>query len=336
MRASLLLAVACAGVPVSSLAAEPSPGPGTDVEITEFVPASGTLRPGDAAVSTVVVRNNQEEELRLWIGYSVQDPGGRWHDVDPHSISLEPGKESEPQRKAWKVPQDALEGSYRVVMAVWSAPPGVAGAMRLARAHRPSAFVVASPPQPLVLGGVRWRRGNHPLGRGRVRPGGVVTTADWLQLHLDPRRCDGAEVMTDERYVRGEFSARLRTPAAPGSLTGFFLYEGVPGGNDEIDLEIFNDGSRKVLLTTWIAGEVTHQTEVQLPFDPSAGMHEYTIRRTAGSVSFWVDGKRLRTWTSRLPAKPMRLALNTWWPVWLECGPPTGDGFLLVESVRIR
>jgi endo-1,3-1,4-beta-glycanase ExoK len=322
-----------AGVLVSLLAvglARMAPAP---VEITRFRPESGTLAPGAAAVSEIVVRNGGDRARTVWIGYSVQDSAGRWYDVPARALALAPGEESAPQRMGWTAPSDppAAPGAYRVVMAVWSGEPGSEGAERLASVDRQGAFRVAASPSPRAP----WEPARHALGRGRMQPANVLPTGDGFRLRLPAGRCDGAEIRSANRVRYGEFSARMRTPDAPGSLSAIFLYEDVRGGNDEIDLEIHNDGSRRALLTAWIDGKAVREAKVVLPFDPAAALHEYTIRWSPAEIAFLADGAPVHRFTSGIPASPMRLMANAWWPSWLECDPPPTDRELLVESLRL-
>ena len=321
-----------------ALALAPVSGTGTPpaVEITRFRPESRTLPAGVAAVSELVVRNGADRPRVLWLGYSVQDSSGRWYDAAARPLSLAPGEESAPQRMEWTPPLDppAPAGEYRVVMAVWSAAPGSEGAERLASADRPRAFRIA-PAAASTAASPAWESGAHALGRGRLSPANVASSGDGFRLRLPAGRCDGAEVRSAKRVHYGEYSARMRTPDAPGSLSALFLYQDVRGGNDEIDLEIYNDGSRRALLTVWVGGKAVHEARIELPFDPSAAMHEYTIRWAPVEITFLADGALLGRFTSGIPKRPMRLMANAWWPVWLPCERLPSDRELLVESLRL-
>ncbi len=165
-----------------------------------------------------------------------------------------------------------------------------------------------------------WAADTHPLGRGSVRAENVALGGGVASLSLSAGAYDGAEIRSAARYGPGAFRARMRTPHAPGSISAFFLYEGVPGGNDEIDIEIFNDGTRRVMLTTWVAGRETGSHVHTLPFDPAAAFHDYRIEWSAGRVRFCVDGAVVRTVDDGVPASPMYVMANTWWPTWLT-GP---------------
>lgn len=182
--------------------------------------------------------------------------------------------------------------------------------------------------------GAAWTASSHGLGRGCFDPANVVASEGGVRLVLPAGRCDGAEIASADRHSSGLFRARLRAADAPGSLTAFFLYEGVPGErNDEADVELFGDGSWRVLFTTWVDGARTNHAEHVLPFDPRAGVHDYAIALRPGEVRFLVDDVEMARWREGVPRRPMRVLASAWWPVWLEGGPPDGDRFALVESI---
>ncbi|HEY0154242.1 MAG TPA: glycoside hydrolase family 16 protein [Longimicrobium sp.] len=325
--AALLLTLA---LPVAhdSAAAQPA------ARITAFQPPAGTRFPGQEGVAVVRVRNDGPRADTFWIGYSVQDPGGRWHDVASRAITLAAGKESAPVARGWTVPADATTGPHRVVAAIWSSPPERPGAVRLATADRPAAFTVFRRHHEFaVLDTARWSRGRHPLGRGRVVPGNVTVDGDNLRLTVASDGHRGAELRTRTRHLHGSYAVRMRTAPVPGTVTALFLYQDVAEGNDEIDIEIVNVPPARVILATWVAGEITNRAELPLPFDPAAGFHEYRIDFHPGRVAFLIDGAEVQRWTRALPTHPMRLMVNAWWPRWLT-PPPAAVGHAEVDWVR--
>lgn len=290
-------------------------------------------RPGEEVFTQVMAVNTSTLTRTYWIGFSVQDPAGTWYDLTPVSVTLRPGETSAAKVIRWTIPVDPTppSGSYRVVAAVWDGRPG-AGSRRLDNSDQPAAFSVGTAAQGFAAGGATWHAGNHALGRGTVRPANLVL-GEPILLRLPGGSCDGAELRSDGRYGEGVYTIRMKTPLAPGSLSAFFLYEDVRGGNDEVDIEIPNDGSRRVLLNVWVRGDQTHRAELRLPFDPAAGYHDYTIELRQDRLRFLADGALLREFTSRLPTRPMRVMANLWWPRWMECSRAEGE--MLVERVRV-
>lgn len=327
------LAFLSAIAPIAACAPMPPVEPG-GAQLLELVPPEPVLLPGEEAVSHFSVRAIDPEGGAVWIGYSVQDPRGVWHDVAARPVSLPGADAAAAATMSWSVPDTATRGFYRVVVAVWTAPPDAPGARRLASVDRRDVFRVAGTrDRDDRLDTVRWERGEHGLGRGGVSRGNVRASGDGVELVLPPGSYGGAELRTVERVGHGRYTVHLRAPDAPGSFTAFFLYEDVPEGNDEIDIEIFNDGSRTALLNAWLDGELVHQAEVVLPFDPAADLHDYTIDHRPGELTFFADGTELARFTDRLPAAPMKLMLNAWWPEWLSGPAPTVERAAVVDRV---
>ncbi len=182
-----------------------------------------------------------------------------------------------------------------------------------------------------------WTASTHRLGRGRFDADNVAWTEGGARLRLPAGRPDGAEVSSGECFAAGTFAVRMRAADAPGSLSAFFLYEGVPGeANDEVDVEVMNDGSGRVLLSTWADGVQTNAAEHVLPFDPRAGFHDYAIILAPGEVRFLVDGTELRRWTEGVPTRPMQLRASAWWPAWLQGDPPEDARWAEITAISME
>lgn len=179
-----------------------------------------------------------------------------------------------------------------------------------------------------------WSADTHPLGRGSVRGANVVLGGGRAALSLSAGAYDGAEILTTTRCGTGGYEARMRTPHAPGSVSAFFLYQGVAAGNDEIDVEIFNDGTHRIMFTTWVAGTETNNVILTLPFDPAAALHDYRIEWSARTVRFCVDGVVMQEFRRGIPKNEMFVMANTWWPAWLT-GPLLAEPATF-EIARIR
>jgi beta-glucanase (GH16 family) len=53
----------------------------------------------------------------------------------------------------------------------------------------------------------------------------------------------------------------------------------------EIDIEIYNDSTRRIMSTTYAGGSETHNITKSLPSDPTTGLHEYRFVYAPGSVT---------------------------------------------------
>jgi beta-glucanase (GH16 family) len=170
----------------------------------------------------------------------------------------------------------------------------------------------------------RWLVSSRPFGYGTLDPADVTVANGQLGIRLPGGTTNGGEMRTRSLYRFGTYRARLKLADAPSSLTAFFLYR-APDYQQEIDIELFNDSSGRVMLSTYSGGSQTNTVTLPLGFDPTADFHVYEIDYGPGSVGFRVDGTLLQNWTSRLPRSSMFLYLNAWFPSWLAGQAPSSD-----------
>lgn len=307
-----------------------------EVEVTGFDPASGTYQPGDEAISSLKLKNNLSERHTFWVGYSVRDAGGTWHDAPVRQVVLKPG-ESALSESAWSVPEEPPppSGPYEVVMAVWDEHPEKADEEeRLAHVSRTEAFRVAGLREDFgSLDGDRWEVPSKNLGRGSLEPENVSVENGRLKLKLPANTFDGGEIESRKPYLYGTYRARMKVANAPTSITGFFLYK-EPDFENEIDIEIFNDPAGRILFTTYSGGEETNSVRKNLPFDPTANFHDYRFDLYPDRAVFYVDGEEMHSFDKGLPEDPMRLHVNVWFPTWLDGEKPAKDNHTLVEWIK--
>lgn len=185
----------------------------------------------------------------------------------------------------------------------------------------------------LTFDGSRWKKEDHMLGRSYLDPANIDVVEGNARFKIPARTLEGAELRSKELYHHGAYATRMKLPHAPTSITGFFIYR-PPDYAREIDIELYNDSSRRIMFTTYARGRQTHTTTKQLPFDPTAGYHTYAFRYEAGLARFLVDGRVMQTWTKGVPTGSMYLYTNLWFPTWLEGRKPTQDSFLDVDWTR--
>lgn len=179
-----------------------------------------------------------------------------------------------------------------------------------------------------------WEIGDHVLGRGALRLENTEVSEGRLRLSLPADALSGGEVNTNSLQEYGRYRARIRVPDSPGSVTGFFLYR-PPDYENEVDIEIYNDPSGQMLVTTYAGGDTTptNTERVDLPFDPTSGFHDYGFDYGPNGIVFYVDGEPVEEFTGGLPDRPMRLYMNTWYPDWVAGGPPEVDSEVEVDSI---
>ncbi len=304
--------------------------------ISGFIPASGKYQPGEEAVSSIRLKNNTSEKHTFWVGYSVQDDGGGWHDAPARPVRLE-GEESALVTRSWEVPEDPPppSGYYKVAMAVWSDRPGSGdGEKRLAGVEQDKSFKITGLRED--FGGLdeeRWSVSSKELGRGRLEPENTSVENGRLRLKIPADTFDGGEIESRKLYQYGSYRARVKVADAPSSLTGFFLYR-EPDFEKELDIEIFNSPSGRILFTTYSNGGETNNVRKRLPFDPTKDFHEYRFDFYPGRVEFYVDGGLMQSFDEGLPEEPMNLYANAWFPTWLPGERPTRDSYTYVDWIQ--
>ncbi|HOD42523.1 MAG TPA: glycoside hydrolase family 16 protein [Candidatus Wallbacteria bacterium] len=329
------------------------------VKIAAFEPASGKFNCGDIAYSSLSIKNNLDETLSVWIGKSVCDPGGRWHDA-PYTgpVTLAGGALSQSITLPWRVADDGSfkSGDFKVRMAVWSAPPGTKNARRYDFADRIKAFYAFNRNMEKIINisGIEFKPSPDcikPLGnRGRLlwKNAARKDKDGSALLEITAGTFDGGELESVKTFSRGRFDAFIKIPQSRQaanklkSVTGFFLFD--PATEDEITIEIFNDGSRRVWLSTFIGGgDPAGHIETVLDFDPSDGPHAYSISHEGDRVDFYADSVLIGTIsgggaTPKVPTgENMKIYFNSWFPSWKEFQPlENGDAACTGYATAIK
>ncbi len=179
----------------------------------------------------------------------------------------------------------------------------------------------------------RWSEENHWLGRSYLSPSNVDTSEGNLRIKIPARSLNGGEIRSNGLYQCGSYNARMRLPYAPSSITGFFLYK-APDYESEIDVEMYDDSSRRIMFTTYAGGSQTHTETMLLPFDPTTGFHDYRFDYATDSITFYVDGQAMKTWSGGVPTTSMHLMVNTWFPSWLEGRKQKKTVYTYVDSIQ--
>lgn len=325
--------MACLASLVTAMATSGCSSDEKDANITGFIPASGNYQPGEEAVSSMRLENNIPEKHTFWVGYSVRDEGGNWHDAPARPVRLEGGKSALVTR-SWEVPEDPPppSGAYKVAMAVWSERPGSGDEeARLSEVEKDNSFEVVGLREDFDSHDEkRWRMPSKELGRGSLKTENVSVENGRLRLKISADTFDGGEIESKSLYQYGSYRARIKVADAPSSITGFFLYR-EPDLENELDIEIFNSPSGRILFTTYSNGVETNNVKKKLSFDPTVGFHEYRFDLYPDKAEFYVDGELLHRFTEDLPEDPMRLYVNAWFPMWLSGQKPETDSYVYVD-----
>jgi len=305
-----------------------------NASITYFSPATGLYYPGNNVTSKLKFKNTGTQTWTFWVGYSVQNKCGIWYDVLSNSVTLSPGQTSSLQSKSWVVPSDpnVISELYAVKMAIWKTKPENGGATLLDYKQQNNSFSAFNFIDEFnSFNTIRWVKQNHTTpGFGSFLPENITTTGGSLLIKYPKNTKNGGEIYTKNpyKYKYGTFKAKIKCPQLPGTITTLFTYQG-PDYGDEIDIEIWNNGSKKVEFTIYKyeISSVTHNFVYNNPntilsFDPSNGYHEYRIDFYPDKISWWIDGvqKDYTTNQSYFPTHTMDIRVNGWWPNWTKPG----------------
>ncbi len=313
---------------------------GTDAVITDMLVSGSDYYPSDTVSASINILNKGGQRESFWLGCSIRDPMGKWYDLPAKRIEID-GNDSISVEFSWQVPEEEAEGEqllsgpYFLTMAAWSKRPGDEDAERLATVEQEEAFFVVTYLENFSSFNEKlWEISSHPLGLGFLDPGNVKIEDNLLKITLPANTYDGGQLESKEfDHLYGSYRARIKLPNAPSSITGFFLYR-APDFYHEIDIEVVNDSSGLAWFTTYADGEVSNTFETYLGFDPTAGFHEYRFDFYPSSVSFYVDGELIINFDDWLTDTPMKLMINSWFPVWLEGIKPENDAVTLVDWIK--
>jgi len=319
----------------------PVSGGESPVHIIDFSPASGNYKCGEKATSSITFKNSSREKKSFWIGYSVCDASMAWHDA-PYTgpVALSAGEISAPFKVSWTVPDDDSfpSGKFRVRVAIWNAPPDSKEPVRYLFIDSENSFYVLNTnlEKILILGNTGFKPTPDtckPLrNRGKLLFKNISYDRNEIKISFHAKKFDGGQIESIEPFSYGTFSVDLQTCRAAKSVTGFFLYD--PVSEDEITMEIFNDDSRRLWLTSYIsAGDPLEKIEFKLPFDPSERFHNYAISYLEKKIVFYADGEPAGTIENyekkkNVPAgSKMKIFINSWFPGWNDFKPfSEGEG----------
>lgn len=163
-----------------------------------------------------------------------------------------------------------------------------------------------------------WTTPDHPLGHASVRGQNVSVSDGKLYLKMPANSLDGGEIKSVQKYQYGSYTIRMKAPPTSHTYTAPFMWVD-PDFHSEIDIEVYGDGSRTTWFNTYEGPKVNPTDTMQqrvgkLPFDPSAGFHDYRWDYTPDSVKFYVDGVHYGTIDERIPPSEMYLFIVAFWP----------------------
>lgn len=154
-------------------------------------------------------------------------------------------------------------------------------------------------------------------------PGGGLSFAV-IEEPLGVRNLSAAAISSRANFLFGRFEAMLQATNVPGLVTGFFLHRDSP--RQEIDVEILGNRPDHLLVNVFYNpgtsgakfdyGYRGTPIIIELGFDASKALHQYTIEWDPSEIRWFVDRTlvhRRAIWDpTPIPHLPMTLHVNTW------------------------
>lgn len=154
-----------------------------------------------------------------------------------------------------------------------------------------------------------WSRSAVLTSRGVLR-----MTVERRANQLRPLVC--AEIQAQgSGFGYGTYEVRMRIARGSGLNTAMFTYSGPPVTpiHDEIDFEFLGKDERRVQLNYFVGARGGHENLADLPPDASQAFHDYAFVWAPAKISWYVDGKLVRSVEgTTLPRNAGKFYLTLW------------------------
>lgn len=305
------------------------------ISVENYSHPAGDYYVNDIASASVKISNSTKEEKEIWVELKILNHNKIliYSDNDKIIVSGEGRLEHE---ISWTVPQNIQSGNYQSVITVWASDPEKESqdSSIIFQDHAQQGILCYRNHEDFdILDQNIWKISSKKLGRTKIKSTNVFVNNGMLEIHMPKGILEGGEISTVQLQGYGAYEIRMKLPYARSSITGFFLYKS-PDYYYEIDIELYNDESGKLLLTTYSDGKTNNECSCITGFDPTLDFHEYRLEYYEDLVGFYVDNKLVKSWTSGFPKGEMQLMVNSWYPNWLEGIPAESEQVLYVDWIR--
>ena len=282
--------------------------------------------------TSVFYQNNTFCDMKLYIRNELLDEAGKVVKTEDsmHEIGR---KDSGVKRLKILTPEGMKTGRYKTKVTVWNGDPKENTTEILIQSISDSEILYfANTDEFDMLDNSFWGLSDKKINDTTFTPNNIMVQNGVLNIKLSNDALSGGEVYSVDKQGYGIYEIRMKVPNVPSSITGFFMYY-PPDFHSEIDMEVFNDSSGKLLLTTYADGKVSNESVIQLGFDPTQDFHDYRFGYSENQVVFYVDDQLVDTFNSEIPKTGMQLMINCWYPKWLEQKLPSEEKILFIERV---
>lgn len=150
-----------------------------------------------------------------------------------------------------------------------------------------------------------------------------LMTMELNNIDRDGKEYTGSEIQSNDTFGYGTYTVQMQASGEAGVNSNFFTYTGPYFGNEtnEIDIEILGSDPTQVWLAYHVA-EGSHSVTVDLGFDASLDIHEYSFVWEPNSISWYVDGVLVYEVVNpdlEVPDTPSKMYMNLWagLPEWM-------------------
>ncbi|KAH0461759.1 hypothetical protein IEQ34_009334 [Dendrobium chrysotoxum] len=155
----------------------------------------------------------------------------------------------------------------------------------------------------------------------------IVRSPDGRTVKILLNQYSGSGFISSALYYHGLFSASIKLPTdyTAGVVVAFYMSNGdiFEKNHDELDFEFLgNIKGKQWRIQTNVYGNGStsrgREERYQLPFDPTAEAHHYSILWTSSTIIFYIDEIPIRevvrseAMGGDFPAKPMSLYATIW------------------------
>ncbi|KAG0472806.1 hypothetical protein HPP92_014228 [Vanilla planifolia] len=155
----------------------------------------------------------------------------------------------------------------------------------------------------------------------------IVESAGGRKVKILLNKHSGSGFISSDIYYHGMFSASIKLPSdyTAGVVVAFYMSNGdiFEKNHDELDFEFLGNirgGEWRIQTNVYGNGSTSRGREerYQLPFDPTAEPHRYSILWTNATIIFYIDDTPIREVVRNVamggdyPSKPMSVYATIW------------------------
>lgn len=166
-----------------------------------------------------------------------------------------------------------------------------------------------------------WSNGAHQnciWSASRVHVGPQGLRLELADIPAKDHSYTCAEIQTHQVFGYGTYETRVRSVAAPGTVTALFTYIGPPTAkiHDEIDFEFLGKDPKAVQLNYFANGQGGNEYMARFDFNAAEGFNDYAFEWLPDRLRWFINGKLVHelhaTPGKPFPSHPSKIYLSLW------------------------